>query len=78
MRNKLEICKKCGNVLTKKIEQPDRVVIIIKVVCESCKKEKEFLNSNIPMRREVLIESELNSNNFKDAGYIIQEVEEWK
>jgi len=35
--NRLEVCKVCGAILTKKVKEPDRVVIVIKVVCKDCK-----------------------------------------
>jgi len=35
--NNLEICKKCGAVVKNNINQPDKVVIIIKVICKKCK-----------------------------------------
>ena len=38
--NNLEICKKCGKVLTDKVKEPDKVVIVIKVICKECNKDK--------------------------------------
>ena len=37
--NSLKICEVCGRVLQEKVKQPDRVVIIVKVICEKCNKE---------------------------------------
>jgi len=35
--NKIEVCKVCGAILTKKVQEPDRVVIVVKVICKDCK-----------------------------------------
>jgi hypothetical protein len=39
--NSLEICKKCGIVVKNNIIEPDKVVIIVKVICEECKQKEK-------------------------------------
>ena len=39
-KNNLKVCEKCGTVLTKKVQEPNKVVIVIKVICKECKKNE--------------------------------------
>jgi ribosomal protein L32 len=44
--NNLEVCKKCGTVVKNNITEPDKVVIIVKVICKDCVNNKNKNNEN--------------------------------